>query len=739
MAAAMRRSRLAALLLSLVAFCSPLTPPDQAESVSSSEAETCQLERQLGSKRRELEELIGLARDRGLVLSVPEVDALVRPTARPRQLAEAGEVELEASEDKHEGVSPEGAALAAALEKIAQPAALEGSQRQGGEHGGAEHGEEHMEGEEEHHEFESWDTDTAFMLLMMVCFVMVMFYLTNYPDDDIRYYSWKITSITMSIFCSVLVFSGFNELIKSQFETEHNGLFMCVIHFMHCFVYLALMHICAAFESGVMCDREGAASTLPEEKWVYSDALQFNNGELVEDEKLSHIRAVQMNNVSSKRSTLEIRERGMTKTMEVPVQKKRHTYMRRLRRTKAMAMLFAHMAGFAAINSGLSLQRVFFGFSIIDSTEQSSNLMPKIVVWIPLIINQLVVQAAFKLSELARERQVAALLANIGTENSGTSTKAEQGLKMVEEMMQEEVWDGENDVSSLSMSYLAVNVMRLSLTGQLPDEEAREPDWWVPGLYRHVLALYAIGLLAVVVAFIQVVAMVKSRWPRKDEHPAAFRVLHTILNATGMCFSWCLLWATKWALLWKSKMHKMKRRVGLALCLTGFAACTVFLVDKLDDSLKAKVRARKDRREDGKDLEGVGESEERLVQKTDDHGSEDVATEAIRVVINALGILVGFAWEHCFDGSVASVSERTPESSRALLQLLMGCLVCLLVLPAWRRHILQKVMLMEDMMELLDEEDQLDDAAASSSFFLFESLALPHCACARDRSAGGPK
>jgi hypothetical protein len=299
------------------------------------------------------------------------------------------------------------------------------------------------------------------------------------------------------------------------------------------------------------------------------------------------------------------------------------------------------------------------------------------------------------------------------------------------------------------MSYLAVNVMRLSLTGNLPDEEAREPDEWVPELFRHVLPLYAIGLLAVVVAFIQVFAMVKSRWPRKDHNPSAFRVLHTILNATGMCFSWCMLWATKWALLWRSKMHKIKRRVGLALCLTSFAACTVFLVDKLDDSLKAKVRARKERRDDGKGVDLVAESEENLVQKSDDQDGEDVAEESIRVVINALGILVGFAWEHGFDGSVASVSERAPGSYPVLVELGMGCLVCLLVLPAWRRHILQKVMVMEDMMELLHEEehhDDLLDSADPSSFSLFENpvldsltLALPHCACARDRSREAPK
>lgn len=46
------------------------------------------------------------------------------------------------------------------------------------------------------------------MLLGSVAFVMLLFYVVNWPDDDIRLYAWTIISTTLSIFTAVLAFSG---------------------------------------------------------------------------------------------------------------------------------------------------------------------------------------------------------------------------------------------------------------------------------------------------------------------------------------------------------------------------------------------------------------------------------------------------------------------------------------------------------------------------------------------------
>jgi len=549
--------------------------------------------------------------------------------------------------------------------------------------------------------------DTSIMLLGMISFVMVLFYLTNWPDDDIRFYSLQITSTTISIFCAVLLFTGFNQLICTL-ATKDNGIQMCFLHFAHCFAYLTLMHIGTAVESGVMWEREGGEALVPEEKWVYADALQWNNDEPVEIERVGTIRAEARGDRDAKRSVIEVSEISGGPTMEVPVQKKRHTYMRRRRRTKALAMLFAHMAGFAAIFSGTSLMRV-----CVDP-DSSNEAWSKIVVWLPIVFNQLVVQAAFWLSQWVRHRQVQMRWEQIRsrqTSNEVTMKKEQEGLQMVEDLMKEEVVESENDVSSLSLSYLAVHVMRFSLTGHLPDEQAEEPEGWRPELVGHALALYGLGVLVGLLACGQAFAMQKYKCATKHQNPVAARMLNTVLNATGMCSAWCVLWATKWTFKWWCvenlvKPHPILEKVVIAFVLTAFASVMVFIVDKVDDHLEAREPENAGL-DDGKDADS--EAKAHLVPKGDEpqaQDQEETAKEIVRIIVNSLGILVGFSWEHCFDGGVETVSEKSagegasssPSPMRLIVQLFMGIMVCMLVLPAWRRHILQKVMLMEEML-----------------------------------------
>lgn len=103
----------------------------------------------------------------------------------------------------------EGSLEAAALDKAT--AILEG--KDGHPYEESEEGEgegKEEEEEEEEEQFEEKDIEVASMLLGAVTLVVSLFYLVNWPDDDIRYYSMMIISMTISIFTSVLMFQGIN-------------------------------------------------------------------------------------------------------------------------------------------------------------------------------------------------------------------------------------------------------------------------------------------------------------------------------------------------------------------------------------------------------------------------------------------------------------------------------------------------------------------------------------------------
>merc|ERR1711977_284599 len=121
--------------------------------------------------------------------------------------------------------------------------------------------------------------------------------------------------------------------------------------------------------------------------------------------------------------------------------------------------------------------------------------------------------------------------------------------------------------------------------------------------------------------------------------------------------------------------HDILGRVSLAFALTTFACVSVFAVDRIADNMRSAYEGEKD--------------------------TLEFVEEIIRVIINSLGILVGFSWEHSFDGSVEDIADNAPVSGAAAIvntQLILGLSVCALILPAWREYILQKVMLIEDMM-----------------------------------------
>ena len=63
---------------------------------------------------------------------------------------------------------------------------------------------------------------------------------------------------------------------------------------------------------------------------------------------------------------------------------------------------------------------------------------------------------------------------------------------------------------------------------------------------------------------------------------------------------------------------------------------------------------------------------------------------AIDLIIQGLGILVGFSWEQCFDVAVSVVSASAKDSMPPCYsRLLMSMVLVAIVFPAWRIYILR--------------------------------------------------
>jgi len=152
----------------------------------------------------------------------------------------------------------------------------------------------------EHHEVSPVEASVSVMLLGSIGFQMLLFYIVHWDDADIRRYAWRVISQTISIFCAVLLFQGFNGLIE-EYVIEGMGNFCEVIIDMGQMVFwLTAMQVMLAITSGAVNDLWRGAK--PE-----------------------------------------------MKTVEINV--------------KSLALLLSHVAGFSAINAWGSLQQVAFGSS----------------------------------------------------------------------------------------------------------------------------------------------------------------------------------------------------------------------------------------------------------------------------------------------------------------------------------------------------------------------------------------
>lgn len=301
---------------------------------------------------------------------------------------------------------------------------------------------------------------------------------------------------------------------------------------------------------------------------------------------------------------------------------------------RCLAMLLGHIVGFAAIN----------GFGALQQTEEfkKTPLTAQGVV----LIGAVAFFVCFGL--FSRLRQWVAL------QDDGE-------VDEYEEAWEEEASEVEDEVAGFSLSFLTCQALRYMIGGVLPDKEGEEEEHAHDHSGSQVLQLGGAGLLFGLLAMGALIG--RRRMFGKHGHGVKARVAEVIQTFLGMGFAWCCFFATEWWLASKGffiEGHVMLSVV-LAMVVSFGSFVLIFLLDFLAD-----------RQAKGFDFE-----------------------VALRILIDAIGILVGFSWERSFDKATHALASNYAGQLELkhprLFQAILGGFLVSLVVPAWRIYILPLV------------------------------------------------
>ncbi|CAE7690812.1 HMA1 [Symbiodinium pilosum] len=310
-------------------------------------------------------------------------------------------------------------------------------------------------------------------------------------------------------------------------------------------------------------------------------------------------------------------------------------------------VLLSHVAGFASINAFGTLQQM-------ETFSKSWQMS----VWIVGLaaLSLLLLQWHFD----AQRRKVAD---NWKTFSSLYDDRMEELYHECYIMWHEEAEEPEDNVLALTLSFLTVQTVRFWISGHMPDVEGL--DGWAVQTTRSIsdieTLLMAGALFCASTVALDLYAGLHVGQDADEEEP---RVYQVALASSNQAFAWCMYFGCKWLvateLFVDGPEEKMVLHLILAALVTFIAVVAIWVLDKLAD------------------LEATGEDL--------DH--------AIIQVIGGNSILVGFAWEQCFDRAIEVIAAqgtffRVPPLA-VKLALAAAC-ICVII-PAWRRWILPMVL-----------------------------------------------
>jgi hypothetical protein len=332
----------------------------------------------------------------------------------------------------------------------------------------------------------------------------------------------------------------------------------------------------------------------------------------------------------------------------------------------AAGTILAHVSGFAAMYGFAGLQSMP---PVSDSLWSATLLVPIAAVWL------------FGM-ELVAERCRFAIARATHHVHGGH-------IDVDEDHWNEQVEEVENDVMSLSLGFLLMQVVRFGITG--------EPQPYLPhDTPEGITQVHANLLLACsgVFALFTVVgtAFVHRVLSQDDAASAVDRLVRAFQNVNSMAFAFCFLFWGEWQVYALGYQGvRIKACLLVAVFVTALSLLLIFVLDFLERILALR--------------------------------------RAVRSLVLAMGLLIGFSWEKAFDIGLEALAhpdnadDALFREGSALTDILVlihmitpwalpAFLLCV-ALPAWKLYVLPHCD-PEKIKEEENEEDREDDQTASS-------------------------
>lgn len=441
-------------------------------------------------------------------------------------------------------------------------------------------------------------------LLGSISFIMCLYYFLNYKDEDIQEKAWETVSSTISIFCAVLLFSSFNDLVEAYIinptfgegDATPGALLVDMIHML---LWFTMMQLALAHFSG-------AAGPGQIDSAIFEKASKRKQEEMVEEAEVN---------------------------------------------MKCYAVLLAHLTGFAAINAFGTVQQLFFA---------SSPLTAYLAVPVAFVA----VVALQRVTDNIRER---VMLGDDGEKDE------------FEKLWDEETEEAENDVMGLVISFLTIQATRFAISGCLPNQEGKEEECSVEEYLFHHSSGQKLGMFGMAVFFTLFIFALRKYWPESFEEEylekleeegtkeeahrwsLVARTAEGLSVAVAMCFSWSIFYGTQMTIASMAETFKTEEQllsVVLAFCLSTILMFGLIPLDWLADQ----------------------------------DWTDASADRAIRSIMEAMALTIGFSWEQCFDACVDAIATTTEGGHGPLnphttkLALTVFCSV--LIVPAWKWYML---------------------------------------------------